>query len=68
MREEATEVVEAEALTAEDGLSFFHGFPECQYKSVSYPDCISAATKFFQPSAFISRAQAAADDLLNAGL
>ena len=67
MREGTAEVAGADAQTAEEnGLSFFHGFLEFQYKSVLHGvSCVDVATKLFQSSAFISRAQTATVDLLN---
>ena len=68
MRDEASDVVDTDAQTAEDGLCFFHGFLESQYKSVSYGDCVGIATGLFQPSVVIGRAHAAVVEQLNGGV
>ena len=68
VREETPEVAGVDDQTAEDGLSFYHGFLDCQYKTVSCAECVDVATKLFQPLAFISRAQTASIELLNGGM
>jgi len=68
VREDTPDIPGFDTQVAEDGLSFFHGFLDCQYKSFSFSDCIAAATTLFQPSAFISRAHAAALEMFHGGL